>query len=163
MPKQGSPIPAGSHNLVPYLVVRDADRAIDFYKKAFGAQEVLRSAGPDGKTIVHASLRIGDSMLFLTQENLEWGSKSPLSVGGTGSSIYFFTEDVDTVFQRAVDNGAVAKMPVSDAFWGDRWGTLTDPFGHVWQIATHKWDMTPEEMKEGQEKMFAAMASKKGS
>jgi len=163
MPKQGTPIPKNCHSLVPYLVVRDADRAIEFYKKSFGAQEESRNVGPDGKSIVHASLRLGDSVLFLTQENLEWGSKSPLTLGGTGVSIYFYTEDVDTTFRRAVENGAVAKMPVSDAFWGDRWGSLTDPFGHQWQIATHKWDMTPEELKAGQEEMFAKMMAKKES
>jgi len=160
MSKPGTPIPQGCHSLNPYLVVKNADRAIDFYKKAFGAQEKMRSTGPDGKSIVHAHLTIGDSALYLTEENLEWGSKSPLTIGGNGSSVFLYTEDVDTVFRRAVENGAKAKQPLSDMFWGDRWGSLTDPFGHVWQVATHKFDPTPEEIKAGQEKMMEEMLKK---
>ena len=162
MPKPGKPIPEGSHSLTPYLVVRDAPKAIEFYKKAFGATEKFRAAGPDGK-IMHAELRIGDSQFFLTDENLEWGSKSPLSVGGTGLSTWIFTEDADKMYNAAVGAGAKPGMPLADMFWGDRWGTLTDPFGHAWQIATHKLDLTPEEMKAAQDKAMAEMMAKKPS
>jgi len=163
MPKPGKPVPDGTHTLTPYLTVRDANKAIEFYKKAFNAKENMRATGPDGKKIVHANLSIGDSTIFLTEEMIEWGAKSPLSLGGTGSSIYVMVPDCDTVFKAAVDAGAKVNQPLADMFWGDRWGSLTDPFGHSWQIATHKYDMTPEEMKAGQEKAMAEMMAKKPS
>lgn len=162
MPKPGKPIPEGSHSLTPYLVCRDASKAIDFYKKAFGATEKMRAAGPDGR-IMHAHLTIGDSPLYLCDEMLDWGSKSPLAVGGTGSSTWIFTEDADKMYNAAIAAGAKQGQPLSDMFWGDRWGTLTDPFGHVWQIATHKLDLTPEEMKAAGDKAMAEMMSKKPS
>jgi uncharacterized glyoxalase superfamily protein PhnB len=153
------------HTLTPYLTVRDANTAIEFYKKAFGAKEVQRATGPDGKKIVHANLSIGDSTIFLTEEMIEWGAKSPLTLGGTGSSIYVMVPDCDAVYKSAVAAGAEVKQPLADMFWGDRWCSLMDPFGHSWQIATHKYDMTPEEMKTGQEKAMAEMmaAAKKPS
>lgn len=163
MPKPGKPVPDGCHTLAAYLTVRDADKAIEFYKKAFGAKEVMRATGPDGKKIVHANLSVGDSTLFLTEEMIEWGAKSPLTLGGTGSSIYMTVPDADTVFKSAVAAGAKVNQPLADMFWGDRWGSITDPFGHSWQIATHQYDMTPEEMKAGQEKMMAEMMAKKPS
>ena len=163
MPKPGKPVPDGTHTLTPYLTCRDASKAIEFYKKAFGAKEVMRATGPDGKSIMHANLQVGDSHIFLSEENLEWGAKSPLTLGGTGSSLYVMVPDVDAVFKSAVDAGAKVNQPVADMFWGDRWGSLTDPFGHSWQIATHKYDMTPEEMKAGQEKAMAEMMAKKPS
>ena len=161
MPKPGKYIPENTHTLTPYLVVRDAPKAIDFYKKAFGATELMRAFGPDGKTIFHAQLRVGDSPLYLCEEMLEWGSKSPLTIGGTGLSIFMYVEDADAVYNRAMAAGATSKMPMSDQFWGDRWGSLVDPFGHIWQIATHKWDLTPEELKTGQDKAMAEMMAKK--
>jgi PhnB protein len=163
MPKPGKPVPDGMHTLTPYLTVRDANKAIEFYKKAFGAKELMRAAGPDGKTIVHANLTIGDSSIFLTEEMVEWGAKSPLTLGGTGSSIYVMVPDADAVFKSAVAAGATVKQPLADMFWGDRWGSVTDPFGHSWQIATHKYDLTPEEMKAGQDKAMAEMMAKKPS
>ena len=162
MPKPGKPIPEGSHSLTPYLVCRDAPKAIEFYKKAFGATEKFRAAGPDGR-IMHAHLLIGDSPLYICEEMLEWGSKSPLAVGGTGSSTWIFTEDADKTYTAAINAGAKQGQPLSDMFWGDRWGTLTDPFGHVWQIATHKFDLTPEEMKAAGDKAMAEMMAKKPS
>jgi len=159
MPKPGKSIPDGHHSLQSYLVIRDVPKAIDFYKKAFGATEVMRSAGPGGK-IVHARLMIGDSSLFLTEEVIDWGNKSPLTLGGTPMAIFYYCPNVDEVFKRAIDSGATSKMPVADQFWGDRWGALTDPFGHNWQIATHKWDLTPEELKAAQEESMAKMLAK---
>ena len=154
-------IPEGTHTLTPYLVVRDAPRAIEFYKKAFGATETMRAFGPDGKSIMHAQLKIGDSPLYLSEEMLDWGSKSPLAIGGTGLSIMMYVEDADTVYNKAVAAGATSKMPMSDQFWGDRWGSFIDPFGHAWQIATHKWDLTPDEMKKAGDKAMAEMMAKK--
>src|SRR5258705_13544962 len=119
MPKPGKPVPDGVHTFTPYLTVKDANKAIEFYKKAFGAKEVMRAAGQDGKTIVHANLAIGDSNLFLTEEMLEWGAKSPLTLGGTASSIYMTVPDCDAVFKAAVDAGAQVKQPLADMFWGD--------------------------------------------
>ncbi|HEV8480442.1 MAG TPA: VOC family protein [Candidatus Eisenbacteria bacterium] len=163
MPKPGKPVPDGCHTMTPYLTCRDASKAIEFYKKAFGAQEVMRATGPDGKTIMHANLKIGDGNVFLCEEQLEWGAKSPLTLGGTGSSIYLTVPDCDAMFNAAVAAGATVKQPLADMFWGDRWGSLVDPFGHSWQVSTHKFDMTPEEMKEAGEKAMAEMMAKKPS
>jgi uncharacterized glyoxalase superfamily protein PhnB len=147
------PIPDGYHSITPYMTVRDAARAIEFYKQAFGATEKGVMKGPDGK-IMHAELRIGDSMFMLGDEMPEWGSLSPLSTGGTGMGLHIYLEDVDTAFDRAVKAGATVEMPVADMFWGDRYGKLADPFGHKWSIGTHKADLTMEEMEKG----MAAMA-----
>jgi len=139
------PIPEGYHTVTPSLTIRDASRAIDFYKRAFGAQELMRMPGPGGK-IMHAEIRIGDSVLMLTDEFPEMGGKSPQALGGSPVYLFLYVENVDTVFKRAVDAGAQVKMPVADMFWGDRFGRLADPFGHEWGIATHKEDLTPEEI-----------------
>jgi uncharacterized glyoxalase superfamily protein PhnB len=139
--------PDGYHTLTPYMTVRDAARAIEFYKQAFGATEKGVAKGPDGK-IMHAELRIGDSVFMLADEFPEFGSLSPQSTGGSGMGLHIYTEDVDSAFDRAVKAGAQVDMPVSDMFWGDRYGKLSDPFGHKWSIATHKRDMSEEEMKE---------------
>jgi PhnB protein len=138
-------IPDGYYSLTPYLVVTGAAEALEFYKKAFGAVETVRMPGPGGR-IMHAEVKIGNSMLMLADENPERGHLSPKSRGGTTSSVMFYTEDVDGVFNRAVAAGAKADMPPTDMFWGDRMGNLTDPFGHSWAIATHKEDVSPEEM-----------------
>ncbi len=140
------PIPDGYHSASPYLVVGGAAQAIEFYKRAFGAQEQMRMPSPDGK-IVHGEIKIGDSVVMLADEFPEYGSRSPKSLGGTPSSVFLYVQDVDAVFQSAVSAGAKSLMPVADMFWGDRYGKLEDPFGHQWQIATHKEDLTPEEMK----------------
>jgi uncharacterized glyoxalase superfamily protein PhnB len=141
------PIPDGYHTLTPYMTVRDAARAIDFYKKAFGAVERGVMKGPDGK-VMHAELKIGDSVFMLADEFPEYGALSPQSTGGAGMGLHIYLEDVDSAFDRAVQAGANVEMPVSDMFWGDRYGKLADPFGHKWSIATHKRDLSPEQMEE---------------
>ena len=141
------PIPEGYHTLNPTLVVRNGAEAIEFYKRAFGAQELGRMTSPDGKAIWHAELQIGDSRLMLSDEFPEMSdSHSPKTLGGTASSIHLYVEDADAVFQRAVDAGAAVSMPLMDAFWGDRYGKVTDPFGHSWGIATRKEEVSEEEM-----------------
>jgi PhnB protein len=149
-------IPEGYHTLTPYLTVRDAARAIEFYKQAFGAVERGVMKGPDGK-IMHAELKIGDSIFMLADEFPEFGSMSPLSTGGSGMGLHIYAEDVDKAFDRAVKAGAKVDMPVGDMFWGDRYGKLADPFGHKWSIATHKADLSPEEMDKGMKEMMKDM------
>jgi PhnB protein len=150
------PIPAGYHSVTPALVVRDAAAAIDFYKRAFGAEEIDRMAGPDG-SIMHAEIRIGDSILMLSEENEQWGTKSPLSLNGVHGSLHIYVEDADAAFNRALKAGATVRYPLEDAFWGDRYGKVTDPFGHEWGLATRVKDMTKAEMeKAGQEWMAKA-------
>ncbi len=149
-------IPDGYHTLTPYMVCRDAARAIDFYKQAFGAVEKGVSKGPDGK-IMHAELRIGDSLFMLADEMPQFGSLSPQSIGGSGMGLHIYTEDVDAAFDRAVKAGATPEMPVMDMFWGDRYGKLVDPFGHKWSIATHKRDMTQDEMQQAMNEFMKQM------
>jgi len=148
--------PKGFHTVTPSLFVRNAAQAIDFYKKALGAEEQVRMTGPDGK-INHAELKIGDSIIFLSEENPAWGTKSPQSLGGTTGGLYLYVEDVDQSFQRAVDAGGQLKMAVADMFWGDRLGSFVDPFGHNWTIASHTQDLSLEELKEGEKKFYAQM------
>ncbi len=150
-------VPEGFSTATPHLIVRDCAQALEFYKKAFGAKETVRMDGPGGK-ILHAEIKIGDSHLFLADEMPEWGSKSPLSIGGTASSVCLYVPDADAVFNQAVAAGAKVAMPLADQFWGDRYGKLTDPFGHAWAVATHLEDLTPEEMKKRQEVAMAQMA-----
>ncbi len=149
-------IPEGYHTLTPYMTVRDAARAIEFYKQAFGATERGVMKGPDGK-IMHAELIIGDSIFMLADEFPQYGSMSPLSTGGSGMGLHIYVEDVDSAFDRAVKAGASVDMPVGDMFWGDRYGKLADPFGHKWSIATHKVDLSMEEMAEGAKAMMKEM------
>jgi PhnB protein len=130
------------------LIVNDATEAIEFYKKAFGAEELCRLPGPDGKSIMHAALQIGDSRLFLASEFPQMGARGPEAIGGTPVTIHIYVKDVDTVFNQAVAAGAKVRMPLDNAFWGDRYGQLIDPFGHQWSLATHKEDLTPEEIVE---------------
>lgn len=139
------PIPKGYHVVTPSIVVRGAAEAIEFYKKAFGAKELYRMPGPDGK-VMHAEIKIGDSIVMLADEFPQMGSSAPQTVGGTASSLLIYTRDVDALFNQAVAAGAKVAMPVSDMFWGDRYGKVTDPFGHQWQLATHKENVTPKEM-----------------
>jgi len=155
-PEMVNPIPEGTHTVTPHLIVRSADRAIDFYKQAFGAVEVTRHPSPDG-SIMHAELRIGDSPLYLADENPAWGALSPLALGGSPVTIHLFVPDADATFERAVQAGATVRMPIDDAFWGDRYGQVGDPFGHVWSIATHKEDVAPGEMMRRAEEFFASM------
>ncbi len=140
-----SPIPAGYHTATPYLTLSDCARAIDFYKRAFGATEVMRMEAPGGK-IGHAELRIGDSMVMLADEFPGAGNKAPQTLGGTTSGVFLYVTDVDAAYKRAVDAGANPDMPPSNMFWGDRYGKLTDPFGHAWALATHIEDVAPEEL-----------------
>jgi uncharacterized glyoxalase superfamily protein PhnB len=134
------------------MIVRDAARAIEFYKKAFGATEKGVMNGPDGK-VMHAELRIGDSIFMLADEFPQYGSLSPQTTGGSGMGLHIYVEDVDTAFDQAVKAGATVEMPVSDMFWGDRYGKLADPFGHKWSIATHKRDMSMEDMENEMKQM----------
>jgi len=157
MAKAKQAIPTGFHTVTPSLFVRNAAAAIDFYKKALGAEERMRMAGPDGK-IGHAELKIGDSVIFLSDENPAFGTRSPEALGGITGALYLYVDDVDKAFQRAIDAGGTSKMPVADMFWGDRVGNFTDPFGHSWTISTHTQDLTEEEMEEGAKKFYAQMA-----
>jgi len=141
------PIPEGYHAITPFLTVRGADRAIDFYRRAFGAEELSRMPGPDGQSVMHAELKIGDSRIFLCDEIPGMGCRSPQSLGGSASGIYLYVRDADETFRKAAALGATVKRPLEDAFWGDRCGTVTDPFGYDWSVATHKEDVPPEEMK----------------
>jgi PhnB protein len=147
------PVPEGHRSLAPYLCVRGASRAMDFYARAFGARELFHMAGP-GNRIAHAEMQIGDSVLMLADENPAEGAKSPEAYGGTAASVFLYLPDVDAVFERATAAGAKVQMPPTDMFWGDRYGKLTDPFGHEWGIATHVEEVTPEETQ----KRLAAMA-----
>ena len=139
-------IPDGYHSVTPYLIIKGAADAIDFYKRTFGAAELMRMPRPDGK-IGHAEIRIGDSAIMLADEHLEMGHRSPQSLGGAGVSLMVYVERVDDVFKRAIASGAKEVQPVKDQFYGDRPGTLRDPFGHTWTIATHIEDIPPEEMR----------------
>jgi PhnB protein len=139
-------IPDGYHSVTPYLIIKGAADAIDFYKRTFGAAELMRMPRPDGK-IGHAEIRIGDSAIMLADEHLEMGHRSPQSLGGAGVSLMVYVERVDDVFTRAIASGAKEVQPVKDQFYGDRSGTLRDPFGHTWTIATHIEDIPPEEMR----------------
>jgi uncharacterized glyoxalase superfamily protein PhnB len=160
MAKPVKAIPDGYHAITPNLIVRDAAKAIDFYKKAFGAEEAMRLPGPGG-TIMHAELRIGGSVMMLADEMPASGCKGPEAYGGSPVSFYVYVENVDAAWKRALDAGAASKMPLADMFWGDRAGTLEDPFGHQWMLAQHVKDLAPDEIKKGQEAFFAEMMKKK--
>ena len=154
----GQPVPDGYNTVSPYLAVEDAAAAIDYYKKAFGATERVRMEAPDGK-IGHAELEIGDSIVMLADPFPQASTKPPHELGGTSAGVFLYVEDVDAVVKRAVDAGASVTMEVADQFWGDRFGTVTDPFGHVWSVATHVEDVPPAEMAERAKAAMAAMAS----
>lgn len=139
------PIPKGYHIITPSIVVRGATEAIEFYKKAFGAKELSRMPGPDGK-LLHVEIRIGDSIVMLSDEFPGMGSSAPQGAGGTSTSLLIYTRDVDGLFNQAVSSGAKVAMPIADMFWGDRYGVVTDPFGHRWQVATRKENVRPKEM-----------------
>jgi PhnB protein len=148
------PIPDGYHSVTPYLTVDDAAKAIEYYKQVFGAKERVRMDAPDGK-VGHAELEIGDSLVMLSDSFPQSSSKSPKELGGTSAGVFLYVEDVDAVVKKAVDAGATVTMEVADQFWGDRFGSVQDPFGHVWSVATHVEDVPPEEMAE---RAKAAMA-----
>ncbi len=146
MPEKVNPIPEGYHSVTPYVVVDGAARAIEFYKQAFGATELFRMDGRDGR-VAHAEIKIGDSHVMLGDESPEVGARSPQSYGGSPVSLMLYVEDVDAVVGRAVEAGATLKRPVADQFYGDRTGGIEDPFGHVWYVATHVEDVPPEELQ----------------
>ena len=152
------PIPEGYHSLTTHLAVENAAEAIEFYKRAFGARESLRMPGPDG-SIGHAELDIGDSKLMLSDPFPQSTVRPPGEVGGTTASVFMYVEDVDAVVKQAVDAGATVTMEVADQFWGDRFGTVADPFGHGWSIATHVEDLTPEQIAERGQAAMAAMSN----
>ena len=160
-----APIPPGFTAITPHLVCKDSAKAIEFYKKAFGAAEESRLPAPDGKRVMHAMIRVGGAAIMLADEFPDMGedcggNKSPLALGGSPVTIHLYVTDVDAVFKKAVDAGAKALMPPMDMFWGDRYAKVRDPAGHEWSIATHKRDMTPEQMKKEFEAMLAQMAKK---
>lgn len=146
------PIPEGMHSVTPHLVCAGAAEAIEFYKKAFGAAEAARLPGPGGK-LMHAMIRIGGSAVMLVDEMPEWGSLGPKALKGSPVTIHLYVEDVDAFVARAVKAGAKVTMPLEDAFWGDRYGKLEDPFGHHWSVATHVRDVSAAEMQQAMQKM----------
>ncbi|MGB5087152.1 MAG: VOC family protein [Methylocystis silviterrae] len=150
--------PSCMRSITPHLICAGAADAIEFYKKAFGAEEIMRLPGPNGR-LMHGSVRIGDSMVMLVDEVPEWGTLGPKALKGSPVTIHLMVDDVDAIFAQAVAAGATVKMPVADMFWGDRYGLVVDPFGHVWSIATHMRDLTPEEILEaGREAMAKGCA-----
>jgi PhnB protein len=152
------PVPEGYHTVTPYLAVEDAARAIEFYTRAFGAKETVRMDAPGGK-IGHAELEIGDSHIMLSDPFPQASTKPPKELGGTSVSVMMYVEDVDAAFKQAVDAGATVTMELADMFWGDRFGSVTDPFGHSWSLAMHVEDVPPEEMAERAKAAMAQMAS----
>lgn len=158
MAEKVNPIPDGLHSVTPNLVIKDASTAIDWYKRALGAQELYRMPGADGR-IMHAEIKIGDGVVMMTDEMPEMGGKGPLTLGGTPASLMIYCEDSDALFNRAVGAGASVRMPMEDAFWGDRWGMVTDPFGHEWAIATRKKNLSVPEMKHAMGEFMAKFKS----
>ena len=154
------PIPEGYTTLTPYVTVKDGNAAIEFYKKAFGAEEIFRMPGPDGKSVMHAEIQIGNARLMLNAEYpMEGTAKAPSSINATTVTLHMYVPDVDASFKRALDAGATTLMEPMDAFWGDRFGKVADPFGHHWSIATHTQDLTPQEIAKGAEEWFKNAAA----
>jgi uncharacterized glyoxalase superfamily protein PhnB len=151
--------PPGYHSITPAIVVRDGSKAIEFYKRAFGAEELNRMEGPGG-SLMHAEIRIGDSIIMLGEENEQWGTRSPQSTNGNPGSLHIYVEDADASFERALKAGAKVRYPLEDTFWGDRYGKITDPFGHEWGIATRVREVSPEEMQRAAQEWMAQAASK---
>jgi uncharacterized glyoxalase superfamily protein PhnB len=152
-------IPDGFRTVTPHLALRNASEAIEFYKRAFAAEEIFRMPGPDGNSVMHAELSIGDSRIMLHDESPDLeGVKAPQTANATTVTLHLYVEDVDAAFQKAVDAGATPAMPPMDTFWGDRYGKVADPFGHHWAIATHKQDLTPEQIQKNAGEFFAQMA-----
>ncbi len=147
------PVPDGYHTLTPQLTVRGAAEALDFYRRAFGAVELMRKVGPDGK-VMHAEVRIGDSIVMLNDEFPNYDTRSPATLGGASGSLYVYVADVDAAFTRAVGAGASVVMPLQNMFWGDRCGKVQDPFGHAWNLSTHVEDVAPEELDRRAAAMF---------
>ncbi|HWC99425.1 MAG TPA: VOC family protein [Candidatus Sulfopaludibacter sp.] len=156
MPKKVKPVPTNFHTVTPYLTMNDTARALEFYKRAFGAQEVMRMDGPGG-TIGHAEIKIGDSIIMLGDEMPGSGTRAPQAAGSTTVAIMLYVDDADEVYNQAVSAGAQVEQPLQDMFWGDRYGRLKDPFGHSWAVATHIEDVAPAEMTK---RMQEAMAKR---
>jgi PhnB protein len=156
MPKKAQAIPKGYHTVTPSLVVAGATQAIDFYKKALGAEEIMRFPGPNGQ-LMHAEIRIGDSVIMLADEMPDQGSRGPKAIGGTPVSFFIYSDNVDAAWKRAADAGAKTIMPLADQFWGDRTGCLEDPFGHHWWLAQHVRDLSPDEMRKAAEEFFSQL------
>jgi PhnB protein len=153
------PVPDGYHAVTAYLIVSEGAKAIDFYKRAFGASESMRMSGPEGK-VGHAEIRIGDSAIMLADEHPDMGYRSPLSLGGTPVSLLLYVEDVDRRFRQALDAGAKVLRPIENQFYGDRSGTLQDPFGHIWTLATRVEDVSAEEMQRRSQKFMKKRGSR---
>ena len=151
------PIPDGYSSVTPYLIVSGAAKALDYYKKAFGAQELMRFDGPGGK-IMHAEMQIGNARVMLADESPEMGHKSPKTLGGSGTGLMLYVDQVDKTFERAIAGGAKVMRPVENQFYGDRTGSLTDPFGHIWTIATHVEDVSDQEIQRRMEATARAHA-----
>jgi PhnB protein len=150
-------IPEGYTGVMPYLTVDDGEKAVEFYRRAFGATERTRMAGPDGK-IAHCELEIGDAVIMLSDEFPQFATKSPKQLGGTTVGLFMYVEDVDEAIQTAADAGATITMPAEDQFWGDRFGQVQDPFGHQWQLASRVEELTPEEIERRARDVMAAMS-----
>lgn len=153
-----NPVPEGFHSVTAHMILSDARAAIDFYKKAFGAEELFAMPGPDGG-VMHAEIKIGDSIIMIGSEHPGCPQKSPKSLNGTTVNIHLYVEDVDAAFKKAVDAGATPAMPPADMFWGDRYGAVADPFGHAWALATHVEDVPPAEMPKRAQEFFAQMGA----
>lgn len=153
-------IPEGFHSVTPMFMFKDSRKAIEFYKRAFGAEERFVMPGPDGTGVMHAELRVGDSIIMMGDENPQNPCKSAETMGGSPVGFYLYVENVDKAFQRALEAGGEVRMPVADMFWGDRVGSVQDPFGYGWMLATHTRDLTPQEMEEGARAFFARTAGK---
>ena len=149
-----NPIPEGFNTVTPHIVVKGAGAAMDFYKKAFGAEEIMRMPAPDG-SLMHGELKLGNSRIMIAEENPQMGCQSPLTLGGSPVTIHMYVKDVNAFYNQAVKAGATPIMPVTDMFWGDRYGMVADPYGHKWSVATHVEDVTPEECGRRMEKAFA--------
>jgi uncharacterized glyoxalase superfamily protein PhnB len=147
-------VPDGFHTVTPHLILKNGSAAIEFYKKAFGAKELFQMPGPDGR-LMHAEIVIGDSIVMLADEFPEMGARGPQTLGGSTVTISLYVEDMDAVFNQALAAGAQVRMPPMDMFWGDRYGQVTDPFGHVWSLCTHKEDVSPEELAKRAQAAFA--------
>jgi PhnB protein len=150
------PVPDEFRTITPHLAVRGVAAAVAFYARAFGAEELFRNLAPDGKTIIHSEVLLGDSRFFLVDENPEWGIRSPLALGDTPVTLHLYVPDVDSLFARAVDAGAEVLMPLGDQFWGDRYGILRDPFGHRWSLASRIEDLSPAELRRRAAEQFGA-------
>lgn len=158
MSKSTQPIPPGSEGMIPHLVCSPCGEAIEFYKKAFGAEEIARMPGPEGPRLMHAEIRIGKSLVFLADDFPEFcggQSQTAIALKGTPVTIHRYVEDCDAAMKRAAEAGATVTMPAMDMFWGDRYGVVTDPYGHKWSFATHLKDLTPDEMQAGMDEAFS--------